>query len=86
VQRAAEKPNENRIAKRRTKQDGIENHHKQMKSPYVVYADFECILKKILGCMLSPETSFTVKTEKHVPCGFSYIIARSDGVSDIWTF
>jgi len=51
-----------------------------MKSPYVVYADFECVLKKIHGCEPSPQASFTVKTEKHEPCGFAYIIVRSDGV------
>jgi len=28
----------------------------------------------------SPQESFTVKTEKHEPCGFAYIIVRSDGV------
>ena len=26
------------------------NHYKQMKSPYVVYADFECVLRKIDTC------------------------------------
>ena len=28
----------------------FKNHHKQMKAPYVVYADFECVLEKIDGC------------------------------------
>ena len=55
------------------------NHHKQMKVPYVVYADFECILRKEQGCEPSPEASFTVKTENHMPCGFSYTAVRSDG-------
>ena len=55
------------------------NHHKQMKVPYVVYVDFECILRKVQGCEPSPEASFTVKTENHVPCGFSYTAVRSDG-------
>ena len=54
------------------------NYHKQMKAPYVIYADFECILEKIDGCEPSPEESFTVKTERHEPCGFSYIVVRSD--------
>ena len=40
---------------------------------YVVYADFECVLKKI-----DNKGSFAVKAEKHEPCGFSYIIVRSD--------
>ncbi len=57
------------------------NHHKQMKAPYVVYADFECVLKKIDGCEPAPNSSYTVKTEKHEPCGFSYIVVRSDGTT-----
>ena len=32
----------------------FKNHHKQMKVPYVVYADFECVLEKIDGCEPSP--------------------------------
>ena len=59
----------------------FKNHHKQMKSPYVVYADFEYILRKMHGCEPSPEASFTVKTEKHEPCGFAYTIVRSDGAT-----
>ena len=55
------------------------NYHKQMKVPYVVYADFECVLEKIAGCEPAPDASFTVKTEKHEPRGFSYITVRSDG-------
>ena len=55
------------------------NYHKQMKVPYVIYADFECVLEKIKGCEPSPDKSFTVKTEKHEPCSFSYVAVRSDG-------
>ena len=57
----------------------FKNYYKQMKAPYVVYADFECVLKKIARCEPDNQQSFTVKTEKHEPCGFSYMIARSDG-------
>ena len=57
----------------------FQNYHKQMKVPYVVYADFECIVKKIATCEPDNKHSFTVKTEKHEPCGFSYMIVRSDG-------
>ena len=55
------------------------NFQKQMKAPYVVYADFECLVKKISTCESNDKKSFTVKTEKHEPCGFSYVVARSDG-------
>ena len=58
----------------------FKNHYKQMKVPYVVYADFECVLKKIDACEPSQDASFTVKTEKHEPCGFSYMAVRSDGM------
>ena len=57
----------------------FQNFHKQMKAPFVVYADFECILKKIETCEQDDKKSFTVKTEKHEPCGFSYVVVRSDG-------
>ena len=50
-----------------------------MKAPYVVYADFECIVRKIATCEPDNKRSFTVKTEKHEPCGFSYLVVRSDG-------
>ena len=57
----------------------FKNFYKQMKVPYVIYADFECVLEKIDGCEPPPDKSYTVKTEKHEPCGFSYIAVRSDG-------
>ena len=55
------------------------NYHKQMKAPYVVYADFESLVKIIATCAPDDKHSFTLKTEKHEPCGFSYLIVRSDG-------
>ena len=50
-----------------------------MKVPYVVYADFECVLRKIDTCEPGNKRSFMMKTEKHEPCGFSYMVVRSDG-------
>ena len=55
------------------------NYQKQMKAPYVVYADFECLVKKTATCEPDNKQSCTVKTEKHEPCGFSYLVVRSDG-------
>ena len=57
----------------------FQNFYKQMKAPCAVYADFECIIKKIATCEPNSKNSFTVKTEKHEPCGFSYVVVRSDG-------
>ena len=61
----------------------FKNYFKQMKAPYVVYADFECVLKKIARCEPDNKQSFTIKTEKHEACGFSYVIARSDGQTSV---
>ena len=36
------------------------NYYKQVKAPYVIYADFECILEKIACCEPSQDLSFTV--------------------------
>ena len=62
----------------------FQNHQKQMKAPYVIYADFEALVKKIQGCERYPESekkckSYTEKTEWHEACGYSYIIVKSDG-------
>ena len=59
----------------------FKNYYKQMKAPYVVYADFKCVLKEIATCEPDNKNSFTIKTEKHEPCGFSYCVVRSDGQS-----
>ena len=50
------------------------NFHKQMKAP-----NFECMLRKISSCKQDNKHCFTVKTEKREPCGFSYMVVRSDG-------
>ena len=45
----------------------------------MVYVDFECLVRKIATCEPDNKQSFTVKTEKHEPCGFSYLVVRNDG-------
>ena len=60
----------------------FQNHHKQMKVPYVIYADFEALVRKIPGCEIGPESkkkSYTEKTEWHEACGYSYMVVRIDG-------
>ena len=60
----------------------FQNHQKQMKAPYVIYADFESLVKKMHGCERDPDKkykSYTEKTEWHEACGYSYIVVRSDG-------
>ena len=58
----------------------FQNFKKQMKMPFIIYADFEALIRKILGCERErTQTSYTKKTEKHEACGYSYMAVRSDG-------
>ena len=72
-------PTRTEMAKQGENKMAFTNFHKQMKVPYVIYADFECLVKKIATCEPDNKHSFTVKNEKHEPCGFSYLIVKSDG-------
>jgi hypothetical protein len=55
------------------------NHHKQLKAPYIIYADFEALTTKIEGTELDPAKSNTQKTQHHETCGFGYVVVRCDG-------
>ena len=44
---------------------------KSIKLPYVVYADLECLLKKMSTCQNNPRESSTTKINKHAPSGYS---------------
>ena len=42
-----------------------------IKLPFVVYADLECLLEKMITCYNNPEKSSTTKINKHTPSGYS---------------
>ena len=44
---------------------------KSLKVPFIIYADLECILKKISTCYNSPDLSSTTKINQHMPSGYS---------------
>ena len=44
---------------------------KSIKLPFVVYADLECLLKKISTCQNNPRESSTTEINKHTPSGYS---------------
>ena len=51
------------------------------KAPFVVYADFESLIKPMDNCSPDPNKSYTKKYQKHKPISFSYYISSSiDGV------
>ena len=52
--------------------------------PFVIYADFESLLKPISRCDPNPEISSTTKYQKHEPISFSYYIkCFEDTVCDL---
>ena len=55
------------------------NYRKQLKVPYIIYADFESIIHKIQGPNLDTEKSGTKNTAHHEACGYSFIVVRCDG-------
>lgn len=55
----------------------FENIEKQLKVPFVVYADFESTLKPMDTCEPNPEKSYTCKTFSHEPYSFAYLIKCS---------
>ena len=44
---------------------------KSIKLPFVVYADLECLLGKIITCQNNPNELFTTEINKHTPSGYS---------------
>ena len=49
------------------------NYQKQMKAPFVIYADSESILEKMDTCIPAPGESSTTQIDKHKPSGFSFV-------------
>ena len=47
---------------------------KSLKVPFMIYADLECLLKKIHSCQNDPEKSSTEKKAKHIPSGYALFI------------
>ena len=55
-------------------------HHSE-KAPFVIYGDFESLIKHIHNCGPDPNKSYTKKIQKHKPISFCYYILCSiDGV------
>lgn len=55
----------------------FENIQKKMKVPFVVYADFECVLKPIQNDITNDSQSYTLKKFEHIPHSFAYYIKCS---------
>lgn len=51
---------------------------KQLRVPFVIYADFETYVKPIQTCDLDPNSSHTVNLFEFEACGFAYHIVSTD--------
>ena len=54
------------------------NFHKQLPVPFVIYADFEAITKKVQGCGPNSDKSYTESYQSHVDCGYGYKVVCHD--------
>ena len=54
-----------------TRISDFKQYQKSDKTPFIIYADLECIIKKIDGCKNNPENSSTTKVSKHILSGLS---------------
>ena len=56
----------------------FENHFKQLAFPFKIYADFECILKKIHSNNKNNNASYTELYQDHISCSFAYKVVCID--------
>ena len=54
------------------------NHgEKSLKTPFVIYADLECLLIKQQSCQNNPNESYTERKAMHEPCGYALSLISS---------
>jgi hypothetical protein len=56
----------------------FKNTQNQIKAPFVIYSDFECLTKPIQKCTQDPEQSSTQAYQNHEPSGFTVHVAGMD--------
>ena len=54
-------------------------YQKSDKTPFIIYADLECIIEKIDGYKNNPKNSSTTKVIEHIPSGLSMSTISSFG-------
>ena len=61
------------------------NHgEKSLKTPFVIYADLECLLLKQQSCQNNPNESYTERKAVHEPCGYSLdLVCSSDSKKEV---
>ena len=58
------------------------NYGRKIKSPFMIYADFESILVPEINGKQNPDQSYTNKYQKHIACSYSYkLVCLNDKIS-----
>ncbi|PFX11590.1 hypothetical protein AWC38_SpisGene24613 [Stylophora pistillata] len=55
----------------------FKNHHKKIDLPFVIYADFESMIKPLHSVQPNPKECYTEKKQKHIPVSFCYYVKCS---------
>ncbi|PFX12742.1 hypothetical protein AWC38_SpisGene23254 [Stylophora pistillata] len=55
----------------------FKNHQKKMDMPFVIYADFESLIKPLDTVQPNPKECYTEKKQQHIPISFCYYIKCS---------
>ena len=53
------------------------HNKKSQQIPHIIYADLECLLRKIDSCQPSEKNSFVLKKNVHIPSGYSMDLVRN---------
>ena len=56
----------------------LKNYERKIKSPFIIYADFEKILVPHNNGKQSPKESYTNKYQKHIACSYGYKLVCVD--------
>ena len=56
----------------------FKNYEKKIKSPFMIYADFESILVPQENGKQNPKDSYTNKSQKHIACSYGYKLVCVD--------
>ena len=56
---------------------------KSVRSPFIIYADLECLIEKIRTCYNNLEESSTTEINKHTPSGYSLFTHCSNDMQDV---
>lgn len=71
-------PQKTKLPKKEEKWKKFTNIGRQLKVPFVIYADFECFTPKMDICEGDPTHSHTTQYQKHKPASYSYMVVSSD--------